>query len=77
MSAVDLCPEYKVFVDIVRVEYKRIGGEEDEEFARRIIGLSKSNKEGDYWIPAISFNDKMWVADGIKVISDGRSEMFV
>lgn len=75
MSAFDMCPSYKVFVHPVQQEIDRQGTDSDESFFHRIIESSRSQK--DYWIPAVMHDGRIYVADGIKEISDGNRIMFV
>ena len=70
MVALDMCPSYKVFVSAIDAEIERQGTDSDEEFAKRLISLSR--KEKDFWIPAIGFNGVLYTADEIREISDGK-----
>ena len=77
MAAVDLCPDYKVFA--IRgdpVEIDREGDVPDEAFVLLAINHSK-HAAGQFWIPAIEFDSHLYVAEGIKEISDGQRVMHV
>ena len=75
MTAFDLCPAYKVFVTPMEQDIERKGTDSDEAFILRLIEFSKA--EADYWIPALLHNGKLYAAEGIKEISDGKTIMFV
>ena len=75
MKAADLCPDYKVFITPVKQVFERQGGLTDEEFAGRLIVLSETDKQ--FFIPAISINGSLYSKTGIKVLSDGETEMFI
>jgi hypothetical protein len=75
MAAFDMCPAYKVFVSMIVSEVERVGTDSDEEFFKRLISLSR--KEKDYWIPAISHNGVLYTADEIREISDGNHSVII
>ena len=75
MTAFDMCPAYKVFVTPKEEEIERKGNDSDKDFILRMIDFSKSLK--GYWVPAIMHDGRLYVAEGIKEISDGETIMFV
>jgi len=74
MRCCDMRPDYKWFIETHRATFTK-HGEINEAFFMRIIEESKS--EPDYWIPAIKFCDSFFVAQNVKILSDGNKEMFV
>lgn len=75
MKAFDLCPDYKVFVSRKELVSYRTMSKVDDVYVRSLIEKSRDQK--DFWIPAIQFGGRMFVADGIMEISDGNKTGFV
>lgn len=73
MSAADLCPSYKVFVREEKL-YFQTTTKVDGKYMMNLINVSKDGK--DIWIAAIQWNRKMYVADGIKELSNGEEVIF-
>lgn len=74
MRCADLRPEYKWYVEFHKATFTH-SGEINEGFFQSIIEQSRSQE--DYWIPAIQFCDSFFVAQNVKILSDGKKEMFV
>jgi hypothetical protein len=73
MKAADLCPVYKVFVREEKLQFQTTT-KIDGEYIMNLINVSREGK--DIWIPAIQWNGKFYVADGIKELSNGESVCF-
>lgn len=74
MQAADLRPEFKWYCESVEVSFappKKV----DEKFFQTLMLKSKTNEK--FWIPAISYFDNLFVAPGVKILSDGEKEYFV
>src|ERR1700733_3056030 len=75
MRELDLFPDYKVFVSAKERATDRTTSRVNDAYIHSLIEKSRSNKE--YWIPAIQFGGRLFVADGIREISDGNKTGFV
>jgi hypothetical protein len=76
MAAFDLCPPYKVFAEPMDHDFERVGTDTDA-FACRLIRGSQLDESSEFWIPAVVLNGKIYSSPEIKVISDGKREMFL
>ena len=72
MAAADLCPPNKVFIGgMLTLSVKRKAKTKLKSQLSRIISESKTKMNG-YWIPVITYNGEVFVANGIQQVSDGR-----
>jgi hypothetical protein len=75
MAAADLCPPYKVFITSECTMRFRTPTKVNRKYIMKIIAVSK---DGDnLWIPAIRWKRKLYVAEGIKELSNGEKVVFV
>jgi CheY-like chemotaxis protein len=76
----DLKPEYKQYVTTLYEGQLMLPEEEKadltEEQMNKIIETSRTSSES-FWVVAIEHKGKLVVADGIKILSDGKVEVFV
>lgn len=75
MCNVDLKPDCKEFITDSRDVVIETTSALDEASIRKIIEASKNDP--DFWIPAIGFAGILYVDDDIKILSDGKTEMFI
>lgn len=83
MSGFDMRPDFKWFVTSKEVTITTTIPV-DEKYFLSVIERSKQaflgnveRAKGDFWIPAISYGDKLYKDPEVKIISDGLREYFV
>lgn len=74
MQAMDLRPDFKWFVTPTKVSFSSTKDITPEYFDQ-IIEKSRSGEE--FWIPAISYMGNWFQDPGVKILSDGKTEMFI
>lgn len=75
MRSFDMCPEYKWFIETKAVEFDTSTVVDDDYFVR-LINKSKEAEES-FWIPAIKYQDNFYHHPDVKILSDGKKEMFI
>lgn len=75
MRMFDMKPDCKWFVAPVESSFTTTTLI-DEAYFQRVIEGSKTAEE-TFWIPAIKYMNNLYVAAGVKILSDGLKEMFV
>lgn len=77
MRAFDLRPEYKWFVEPLRVQF-RTSTHVTEKYFIDIILKSKETKDASgWWVPMIQYMGTTFYDPEIKVLSDGSKEMYI
>jgi hypothetical protein len=83
MSAFDMRADFKWFVTSREVTITT-KTPVDEKYLRAVIERSKQSflgtverSQGDFWIPAITFQDVLYHDAEVQIISDGLREYFV
>lgn len=74
MKILDLCHSNKVFVNLQEMNFTTTTLV-DEDYFMNIIGESKKNE--NFWIAAISYMDNIFIDKDVKIISDGKQELFI
>lgn len=74
MESTGVKPKFKWFIKKAKTEMDVLEIP-DDRFFEDIIQNSKDCKE--FWIPAISYNGKLFKDKEVKIISDGQKEMFI
>ena len=73
MQKLGLKPDFKVFYKRAVIQFSS-ASKVDKYYFFNIINKSKENP--NFWIPAIEYKDKIFVDDKIKILSDGKIEIF-
>jgi len=49
----------------------------NEDYFMDLIEKSREDKDAEYWIPAISFCNTLYIAPDVEELSDGKKSMFL
>jgi hypothetical protein len=77
MSAVDMRHESKWFIKKTEVSFNTSTEVNDGYFINLIEKSKKVFSDKCFWIPAISYMGNFYFHPSVKILSDGKQEMFI
>lgn len=77
MKSADLKPEYKWYVTPQVIDFRTSSLVDDQYFENIIKASKEVFQEQGFWIPAIRYQNNFYRDSEVKILSDGKKEVFI